>query len=365
VRDLVVHGSDLVAATYGRTFWILDDLTPLRQMNSNVAKASTFLYRPDKATRVRLDMNGDTPLPPEMPAGQNPPNGALIDYYLHSAPSKDITLAIYDPAGQLVREFSSKPEPPSTEPPPNVPDYWLARPEPLSKDAGAHRFIWDLHYTSPLALRHEYPISALYANTPGEPLGALALPGKYEVRLTVNGRTFTEPLEVGMDPRVDVTDAALKQEFELEMKVIGLVGVSYDFHHQAALLREAVAAAQKKLGDKDQASVTALQDFDKKAQQLQGAETFGGGGGPRGGRPKPTFALLNREFGSLATVVDGQDAAPTPAMQAAYEEYCKDLTTTATSWNELLKTDLASLNDQLTKQKLPPLAATPLAVQCK
>src|SRR6202040_3137588 len=125
----------------------------------------------------------------------NPPNGALIDYDLRSTPAQDITLAIYDTAGQLVRQFSSKPEPASTEPPPNVPDYWLARPEPLSKNAGMHRFVWDLHYGSPPALRHEYPISALYGNTPGEPLGALALPGKYEVRLTVNGRTLKQPLE--------------------------------------------------------------------------------------------------------------------------------------------------------------------------
>ncbi|HYL76082.1 MAG TPA: hypothetical protein VEU96_17865 [Bryobacteraceae bacterium] len=365
VRDLVIHGSDLVAATYGRSFWILDDLTPLRQMNADVAKAQTFFYRPDKAIRVRLDLNGDTPLPPEMPAGQNPPNGALIDYYLRSTPSQDIALAIYDASGRLVREFSSKPEPPSKEPPPNVPDYWLARPEPLSKGAGAHRFVWDLHYPSPPVLRHDYPISALYANTPGEPLGALALPGQYEVRLMVNGRTFTQPLEIGMDPRVDVTGPALAQEFDLEQKSIQLVATSYEFHHQASLLREAIATDQKKL-EKADAALKALKEFDQKVQQLQGAEAFGGGGGPRGGRPKPTFALLNRELGSLATVVDAQDAAPTPAMQTAYDDYCHDLVTVATSWNDLLKTGLPPVNDQLSKAAVPALTATPLtAPACK
>jgi len=365
VRDLVLHGSDLVAATYGRAFWILDDVTPLRQLSANIAQSPAYLYRPDKAIRVRLDMNGDTPLPPEMPAGQNPPTGALIDYYLKSAPSQDVQLAIYDGAGRLVREFSSKPEPPSNEPPPNVPDYWLARPEPLSRAAGMHRFIWDMHYASPAVLRHDYPISALFANTPGEPLGALALPGKYEARLTVNGRTFTQPFEIGMDPRVDVTDNALSQEFDLEQRTIKMVAASYEYHHQAAQLRDAIAAAQKKV-DKQEATAKALKDFDQKVQQLEGADAGFGGGGPRGGRPKPTFALLNRELGSLATVIDGQDAAPTPAMQTAFDDYCHDLTTVATSWNDLLKTGLPPVNEELSKQHLPALAATPLnAPACK
>ncbi len=363
VRDLVVHGSDLVAATYGRAFWILDDLAPLRQLKSHVQNAPTFLYRPDKALRVRLNLNEDTPIPPEMPAGENPPNGALIDYFLQAASSADITLAIYDASGQLVRQYSSKPEPVSAEPPPNVPDYWLARPRPLSKDAGMHRFAWDLHYSAPAVLQHEYPISALYENTPGLPLGALALPGKYEVRLTVNGETFKQPLEVGMDPRVDVSATALAQEFEMERKVIDLVAASYEFHQQAGKLREKLADAQRKLEKQPEASatVTALKDFDQKAIKLQGVG--GGGGGPRGGvKPKPTFALLNRELASLATTVDGQDAAPTPAMQTAFTDYCRDLAATVKGWNDLIQGVLAGLNDQLRKQSMTPPATSALAV---
>jgi photosystem II stability/assembly factor-like uncharacterized protein len=363
VRDLVVHGSDLVAATYGRAFWILDDLTPLRQLNRDAATAQTLLYKPGKAIRVRLNLNEDTPLPPEMPAGQNPPNGALIDYFLRSAPSADITLAIYDNSGKLVRQFSSKPEAASPEPPPNVPDYWLARPQPLSKNAGMHRFAWDLHYAAPPVLRHEYPISALYENTPGLPLGELALPGKYEVRLTVNGQTFKQPLEVGMDPRVDVSAAALAQQFEMERKAIELVAASYEFHQQAVRLHNALADAQKKLEQRPDANatVTALKEFDQKAGKLQGSE--GGGGGPRGGaRSKPTFALLNRELAALATTVDGQDAAPTPAMQTAYSDYCRDLATTVQSWNELIQGDLTGLNDQLRKLGMTPMTGSALVV---
>ena len=370
VRDMVIHGNDLVAATYGRAFWILDDLTPLRQIGRDMARADVHLYAPEKAIRVRMDMNGDTPLPPEMPAGTNPPNGALIDYFVRSEPSEDVTLAIYDVSGRLVRQFSRKPEPASTEPPPNVPDYWLARPEPLPKQAGMNRFLWDLHYTSPDALRHDYAISALYGNTPGDPLGPLALPGKYEVRLTVNGRTYKQALEIGMDPRVDVSDNALVQEFELEKRVSSFVTQSYGYHHQAVEMRAALARTQKDLERKKEQSpdvIKALKDLDGKAQQLEGAEQFGGGGGGRGGRPKPTFALLNRELGSLATVIDGQDAAPTPAMQTAFEDYCNDLTTVANKWNDLLKTDLPKVNDSLTKVKMSALTASPLSppASCK
>ncbi|HLJ46402.1 MAG TPA: hypothetical protein VKU01_10365 [Bryobacteraceae bacterium] len=355
VRDLEIHGNDLVAATYGRAFWVLDDLAPLRQAR-DVGRAQTYLYKPDKALRTRRDLNQDTPIPPEMPAGQNPPDGAVIDYYLASAPPADVTLAIYDSAGQLVRELSSKPGAASTEPPPNVPDYWLARPAYPTAQAGMNRFIWDLRSSAPLVLRHEYPIAALYGNTPGLPLGEQVVPGKYEVRLTANGRTIKQPLEVGMDPRVDVSDTALKQQFDLEKKVIDLVTASYDFYHQASLLREALAVAQKKAP----AAEAALKDFDQKAVKIQGTEN-GGRGNRGGGKPTPTFALLNRELGSLASTVDEADVAPTPAMQTAYTDYCRELTNAVKSWNDLLQHDLPAVNEALANQRLAALPSAPLA----
>jgi len=369
VRDIVIHGDDLVAATYGRAFWILDDLTPLRQIDRTVTGATAFLFKPERALRVRLDLNQDTPLPPEMPAGQNPPNGAILDYYLKSAPSDDITLGIYDSAGQLVRLYSTKPEEAANEPPPNVPSYWLAHPEPLTKNTGENRFVWDLRYAPPPVLRHEYPISALYQGTPGLPLGASATPGKYTVRLTVNGRSFEQPLEVAMDPRVDVSNDALARQLTLERKVIDLVAASYDYYRKAVALRRTLAADQKQVERKPggDATLAALKEFDQKAQRLQGSDGgFGGGGGGRGGRQAPAFAALNRSLGSLASVLDGQDAAPTPVMQTAFDTYCKDLATAAESWNQLMKTDLANLNGELEKQKVGTIAAAPVAVpQCQ
>ncbi len=263
-----------------------------------------------------------------------------------------------------MRQFSSKPEPHLTEPPPNVPEYWVGHPEALSKQAGMNRFVWDLRYPSPPVLRHEYPISALYENTPGLPLGPQVLPGKYELQLTVNGRSFKQPLEVGVDPRVDVSSTALEQQLEPEKKVIDLVVASYQLYHQALLLHEGVAASEEKVAREDEAAAKALKDFEQKALKIQGLETGGGGGGGGAvGKPKPTFVLLNRELGSLASTIDGQDAAPTPAMQTAYQDYCHDLTTTVTNWNDLIKSDLPSVNDQLAKQRLAPLAASPLTFQ--
>ena len=339
LRDMVVHGDDLVVCTYGRAFWILDDLTPLRQMDRNLT--TTFLFKPEKALRVRRDQNGDTPIPPELPAGTNPPDGALIDYYLKAAPGSDIKMEIYDAAGGLVRELSSKPEPKSTEPPPNVPEYWLARPEAMTMHAGLNRFVWDLRYASPPVVRHEYPISALYENTPAEPVGAIAQPGKYEIRLTVDGQTYKQPLELVMDPRVDVSPVAIGQEFVLEQSVQALVKQSYEGYHQALLLHEELA------------KIPAAKDLDAKVVKLQGSQAGGpgGGGGAAGGKPKPTFVLLNRELGSLATMVDSADTAPTESMRTAYVDYCKDLAEVATQWNELVKTEVPPF--KVTAQAIP------------
>jgi hypothetical protein len=298
-----------------------------------------------------------------MPAGQNPPNGALIDYYLASAPSDDIKLAIYDNKGQLVREFSTKPEQTAEELPPNVPEYWVGHPEPLSRRAGMNRFVWDLRYPSPEALRRDYPISALYGNTPGEPLGPLVVPGNYEVRLTADGRTLRQPLTVAMDPRVDVSTTALDQQLQLQKNVVDLVGISFDFYRQAALVREALAVDEKKLQAAQSGNLDVLKKFDADALKLQGQDNGPGGGGGAFGKPKPTFALLNRELSSLESTVDLQDAAPTPAMMTAYQDYCRDLTNVAKSWNELLQGNLAGVNDALAKGRLAALPATPLRVQ--
>ena len=362
VRDMVVHGDDLVAATYGRAFWILDDLTPLRQIDNQVAQSKVHLYSPATAIRVRNNMSQDTPFPPEMPAGDNPPDGAVLDYYFKAAPPGDITLAILDQNGQLVRELSSKPQLVQTEPPPDVPNYWLARPSPLPKNAGMNRYVWDLRYTPPDAIRHTYSIAAIYENTPAEPQGPFVVPGKYEVRLTVNGKTYKQPLTVELDPRVTVAPGALQQQLELQKKIDVLISLSYEFHGGAAELRAKIAEREKAMENNDQAKTTlqAVKDFDGKVGKIQGEESRGF---PGFGKPKPTFRLMNSELATLTESVGGADAAPTDAMRTAYHDYCEDLTKLAAQWSDLMKEALPGINGQLTQQHLEPLATpAPLPV---
>jgi len=362
VRDLQINGNDLIAATYGRAFWVLDDVAPLRQIaaqGSTKTLQQTFLFHPAKALRVQRDLNGDTPLPPDMPAGQNPPDGAPIDFYLKGTPAEDITLAVYTTKGELVREFSTKPGSVDDEPPPNVPEYWVGHPEPLTRVAGMNRFVWDLRYASPNALRHNYPISAVFGATPGEPLGALVVPGTYEVRLIVGGKTYKQMMEVAIDPRVSVPQAELEKQFALERKASKLVDVTFDMNHGAVVLRDAIAGDGKKIQGQDADTEKALRDFDAKVSRVAGATSGRGGGGPQAGRQRATFVSLNGQFGSLATVIDSADSGPTPAMESSFGDYCKDLAETVKSWNDLLTNDLPALNALLAKDRLSALPAAP------
>ncbi len=215
IRDLIVHQDDLAVATHGRGFWILDDIEPLRQIRS-----SETLLKPQRAWRVRWNKNTDTPLPADEPAGQNPPDGAILDYVL-PAPAKEVTLEILDSSGQLVRRYSSNDPiaPPADTG--NVPWYWIRPQRALSTAAGMHRFVWDLFYPPLPQKRPSYPIAAVPHDTPPDATSPYAMPGTYTVRLTVDGKVSTQPLVVQMDPRVKTTPEGLAEQFRLSMKVYG------------------------------------------------------------------------------------------------------------------------------------------------
>ena len=202
IRDLVVHDSDLVVGTHGRSFWILDDISPLRELTTETAAAPAHLFAPRVTYRLPRNTNTDTPLPPEEPAGKNPPDGAILYYNLNAAPSQPVTLEILDSTGGLVRRFSSTDPPEQPISGANVPTYWIRPFQPLSAAPGMHRFIWDLHTTPPATVPKdfEYPISAIYGDTPG-PQGEWMPPGTYTVKLTVEGRSYTQELLVQPDPR--------------------------------------------------------------------------------------------------------------------------------------------------------------------
>lgn len=217
IRDLVIKDDDIVVGTHGRSFWILDDITPLRQLHAASLKSQVILYQPQTAYRVRWNLNTDTPIPQEEPAGQNPPEGAVINYYLADNAKGEMTLEIIDAAGKPVRKYSSLDKPYSI-PPNNVPPYWLRPQQELSGRAGAHRFLWDMHYT-PLEIPPSYPIAAIYQQTTRNPTSPWVLPGTYTVKLTVDGKVYVQKLTVKMDPNVKTTAADLKLQHDLSFEL--------------------------------------------------------------------------------------------------------------------------------------------------
>jgi photosystem II stability/assembly factor-like uncharacterized protein len=282
VHDLVVHDDDLVIATHGRSFWILDDLTPLRQITPQLADDRAHLFAPQTAMRVRSDVAHDTPLPPEEPAGQNPPSGAILDYYLGAA-VKEVSLEILDSSGKVVRRFSSADQTPSAPTNVPIPSYWFVPPPKLETTAGEHRFVWDLRYPDPPSLRKNYDISAVYATgVHALPRGPLVLPGEYQVRLTVDGKTYTQPLTVKLDPRLKVSAAELQKQFDLEMQI-------------AAAMQQAYAAMKQR----------GQIPTENHVQPPAKPDTLAG-----------TLSRLT----TLLEVVDTADAAPTQQAQEAWQE---------------------------------------------
>ncbi len=214
IRDLVIKDDDIVVGTHGRSFWILDNITSLRQLNNSTTSQPTLLYKPQNTFRVRWSMYPDTPVPQEEAAGQNPPDGAMMDYYLAEKAS-DINLEILDAKGKLVRKYSSG-DTLYKIPDVNIPHYWIRPQQVLSADAGSHRFLWDMHYT-PLNVPPAYPISAIYQNTAPQETSPWVMPGTYTARLTVNGKSSSQNFEVKMDPRVKASKKDVQLQHDLSL----------------------------------------------------------------------------------------------------------------------------------------------------
>ena len=215
IRDLVIKDDDLVIGTHGRGFWILDDITSLRQMSSSLAAEKTILFKPQQAMRIRWNMNTDTPMPQEEPGGENPPDGAIFNYYLSEKSTSEVTLEVFDAAGKSVRKYSSR-DTLYKIPEVNIPLYWIRPQQILSSEAGSHRFLWDMHFT-PLNEPASYPMTAIYQNTAPAATSPWVLPGNYIVKLTVNGKTVSQPFTIKMDPRVKTSLADLQKQFTLSM----------------------------------------------------------------------------------------------------------------------------------------------------
>ncbi len=219
IRDLVIHQDDLVVGTHGRSIWILDNIEPLRQLAEETAMSGPRLLASPPAVRARWNMFSDTPLPPEEPTGENPPDGAIIDYLLAQAAER-VTLEILDGTGAVVRDYASDEEPESVDPDTLAhPTYWIRPPLQLATSPGHHRFVWDLRHEPPPGARRQFSISAVELWTPSGPQGPFVHPGNYTVRLTVDGDAAERALEVRLDPRVEISEADLGLQTELSMRV--------------------------------------------------------------------------------------------------------------------------------------------------
>ena len=347
IRDLVVHQDDLVIGTHGRSFWILDNITPLRQMIAEVTSAPAHLFQPQLTYRVRRSTNTDTPLPPEVPAGQNPPDGAMIDYVLGSASPGPVVLEITDSAGKLVRRFSSSDQPaPVDHKELNVPTYWI-RPERVpSSSAGMHRFVWDLRMPPPDALEHEYPISAIPADTPRGPQGPAVLPGEYKISLTVNGNTYTQPLRIQMDPRVKTSAADLEQQFNLEMQIADALHQDYTAVMQIRTLRAQLKKVQPEGKLRDLAP--ALKELESKTAALEGdgpSSTFLST--PEGN----SLTSLNAGLSTVLGIVDSADVAPTTQAVAMFGRLQRALSDQIKQWEQIQTQDVANLNIKLKRAR--------------
>ena len=379
IRDLVVKDDDVVIGTHGRSFWILDDVSPLRQLGTGdwglgtrpgtvnrraslrangsvpaqslVPSPQSLLFKPQTATRVRYSQWPDTPLPPDEPAGENPPDGAIIDYVIGASGTggQPVTLEIYQ-GTMLVRRYASTDTAMAPADIGNVPRYWIRPTRVLSTQPGMHRFVWDLRYPEPRVLNTQYPISATPNNTAREPRGPWVVPGTYTVRLTVNGQTYSQPLTVRMDPRVKASAATLARQFTLSK---GL----YDDINRSRLALDEVRALRANLREiRGRASgdlVAAIDSVDRAAQALEGAGGGFGGGGGGGGAGSATLAGTIGQLGSLYDALQDADASPTTQLVAAVQAAQRDVPATIARWTVLQARGVASLNSRLKAASLP------------
>jgi hypothetical protein len=331
IRDLVIKDDDMVVGTHGRSFWILDDITPLRQISDQTIAAKTILYKPQTATRIRWSMYPDTPLPQEEPAGQNPPDGAVIDIYLKEKVSSEIMLDIIDEKGKTVRHFSSD-DTLYKIPPVNIPLYWIRPQQILSIKAGSQRFLWDMRY-EPLDVPPSYPISAIYGNTAPAPTSPWAMPGNYTVRLTVNGQTISQPFSLRMDPRVKTSLSDLQKQYDLSV-------ICYEGRKQTMQILEQISSLRDQVKKLMISSKTPnpqnLKDFYDKLAALEGT------GGRRGGGEE-SFNKLNNSFASLFNILEGNDMPPTTQAANAVTVLQASLKQLLEKWGAIKSTELQKL----------------------
>ena len=334
IRDLVIKDDDIVVGTHGRSFWILDNITPLRQLNNVTIKQPDVLYKPQTAYRVRWNMYTDTPVPQEEAAGDNPPDGAIIDYYLDKK-AQNIILTI-EKSNSAPHESGQKVDAPivfrkftnldSLYKPGNVniPHYWIRPQQILSPEAGHHRFIWDLKY-APLNIPPSYPISATFMNTAPDQTAPWVLPGTYTVKLVIDGTVYTQTFTVKMDPRVKVSVKDLETQHDLSRQC-------YEGRKECMKILEEIGAYRSQLKNQIiNASAATAGDLNKKDKEAAALETT-----PQGSQAE-SFTKVNGEFASIFNILQDSDTTPTTQVIEAFKEANAGFKELKKKWEALKK----------------------------
>ena len=345
VRDLIVKDDDLAIATHGRGFWILDNITPLRQLQPDESTKTRF-FKPQTALRVRWNTNTDTPLPPDEPAGENPPEGAMLDYSLGENSTGPVTLEIKDSKGEVVRRYASTDPVPGEDPKLKIPRYWVRLPRILSDKPGLHRFFWNMHGQPLPDAKVEYPMTAIYRETAPQPSASWSLPGTYSVVLTAGGKSFTQPLILKMDPRIKATAADLIKQFELSKRLQDLrvelqpIGKSYETL-VGELEKARARAAEASLKQLIESLRTKLEEFaDPAAVRAD----------------EPLTLDLLKKVEKLFADLQEVDAGPTPQQEIALGNLQRDTRSMLERW-QAIPGEVAAVNARLEASGLKPLSS--------
>lgn len=361
VTDLAIHGADLVASTFGRGLWILDDISALRQWSMKLADSPAQFFAPESTIRVRWDNYPDTPLQMETPASRNPADGAVLQYFQKSPSKSELTLDIYDQKGGLVRHFSSRATE-DTIAPPNVPEFWFYPPDALSNQAGINRFVWDLHYAHPTALPYGYfgsrlkyteytvPDHAIPGETPRvQPPGPLAAPGTYDLVFTREGKSYKQKLQVLPDPRVTISAEDYAAQVSLSRKISAYMEDTARLFQGVVALHAEFDARKKAIpANPPKELADAVADLDKQFHALED-----------GNAEAPGFGILNRDFGHDLVMVQSADIKPAESAYNAVSSGCSSIAKNIAAWNKLNSESLPGLNKLLAEQKVEALKAAP------
>jgi len=349
IRDLTIHWDDLVVATFGRSFWILDNITPLRQVLEARRAAGPWLYRPATVVRIDNDSYSGSPLPPEEPTAENPPNGAMIDYFLPS-PASAVRLEVFDEQQNLVRSFSSEDPRPAKHPPLPVAERWFSKPEALEKTAGMHRFVWNLAWSSSGGPSADE--EAEYRN----PSGPRIVPGIYQVRLTVDEKTQHQSLKVIMDPRSPATPEVLTQQLQLGRQIFGETVEARRALAEIGSVQKQLADIQQKLGAQSEQLKSALADAQSAIGKILTNKEHAAAEGPG----------LQDAYTGLASALrvgeGGDRAVPSQAIEV-YRESSEQVKARIVEWARFKQTGLAQLNQRLREANFAPIAIAEIEEQ--